>query len=114
MIQYRGQENTVLVVREAVLSLSSNTAHLKEMPECHMEWKKGTWDTALQAQMSYRTSEAPLQSSAFLGIMRVLLDHMPPPRKSSMLSVGGFIEFQQFGWYRTGGKASDITSKSES
>lgn len=58
-----------------------------------MEWKKGTWDTALQAQMSYRTSEAPLQSSAFLGIMRVLLDHMPPPRKSSMLSVGGFIEF---------------------
>lgn len=61
--------------------------------------------------MSYRTSEAPSQSSSFLGIMQVLLDHVPPPRKSSMLLVGGFIEFQQFGWYRTGGKASDTTSK---
>lgn len=94
MIQHRSQENSVLLVREAVQSLHSNTAHLKEMAECHMEWKKGTWDIAFQAQLSYRASEASSQSSAFLGIMQILLEHVPPSRKSCMLSVGGFIEFQ--------------------
>lgn len=81
-------------MREAVQSLASSTARLKEMAECLMGWKKGTWDTALQAQMSYRASEAPSQSLAFLGIVKILLEHVSPSRKSGLLSVGGFIEFQ--------------------
>lgn len=44
--------------------------------------------------MSYRASETPSQSSAFLGVMQILLEHVPPSRKSSMLPLGGFIEFQ--------------------
>lgn len=75
-------------------SLFPVTLPISEMAECHMEWKKRAWDTALQAQLSYRASEAPLQSSAFLGIVQILLEHVPPSRKSGVLSVGGFIEFQ--------------------
>lgn len=81
-------------MREAVQSLASSTARLKDMAEFHMEWKEGAWDTALQVQMSYRASEALLQSSAFLGFMQILLKHVSSSRKSGMLSVGGFIEFQ--------------------
>lgn len=65
------------------------------MTECHVERKKGTRGAALQAQMCRgRAFEAPCQSSALLGIMQVLLEHVPPLRKCGMLLVGGFVESQ--------------------
>lgn len=83
------------------------------MTECHVEWEKRTRDAAVQAQMSCdRTSKAPCQSSALLGIMQVLLDHMPPSRKGGVLLVGGFVNSSILWMYRIGGKTFDITFKS--
>lgn len=81
--------------------------------QCHVEWEKRTRDAAVQAQMSCdRTSKAPCQSSALLGIMQVLLDHMPPSRKGGVLLVGGFVNSSILWMYRIGGKTFDITFKS--